>query len=397
VLDLVEHPARDRELSRSVGEVVAVLASFFTLSDHARYLPKERWRNLAARLPEEREAQRDERVASVPLSTVSRATITSEFASEGTPDGSGSCGSTFVHEALFYEDEAAFVAATAPMLRTAIAGDEPALVLLNEAKVAALRDELGADARRVQFVDMTEAGRNPARIIPLWQRFVDENACAGRRLRGIGEAIWATRSAPELVECQRHEVLLNLAFAGSDFLLLCPYNTGALAESVIEEARHSHRYLAVNGVEAPSTSYTGSARATARHTDPLSSPPPGANVFAFDATSIEAARHWAARQVCESPLGKQRSAEFVVAVNEVVTNSATHGGGWGMLRLWSEDGWVIAEASDHGMIDEVMAGRLAPALDSDRGRGLWIANQLCDLVQIRSLGDGTVVRLLSRP
>ena len=60
---------------------------------------------------------------------------------------------------------------------------------------------------------MAEIGANPACIIPAWRDFVDECAEAGRAIRGIGEPIWADRSPAELVECQRHESLLNLAFA----------------------------------------------------------------------------------------------------------------------------------------------------------------------------------------
>ena len=39
------------------------------------------------------------------------------------------------------------------------------------------------------------------------------------------------------------------------------------------------------------------------------------------------------------------------------------------------------------------AGRLQPVLDEPGGRGLWLANQLCDLVQVRTFADGNVVRI----
>ena len=37
--------------------------------------------------------------------------------------------------------------------------------------------------------------------------------------------------------------------------------------------------------------------------------------------------------------------------------------------------------------------RLRPDISQEGGRGLWLANQLCDLVKIRSGERGTVVRL----
>jgi hypothetical protein len=40
-----------------------------------------------------------------------------------------------------------------------------------------------------------------------------------------------------------------------------------------------------------------------------------------------------------------------------------------------------------------LTDRRRPAPNQDGGRGLWLANQLCDLVQIRSFPSGTTVRM----
>ena len=42
---------------------------------------------------------------------------------------------------------------------------------------------------------------------------------------------------------------------------------------------------------------------------------------------------------------------------------------------------------------QALVGRQLPADDAIGGRGIWMANQLCDLVQIRRLSTGNVVRL----
>ncbi|TMK62239.1 MAG: ATP-binding protein, partial [Actinobacteria bacterium] len=63
------------------------------------------------------------------------------------------------------------------------------------------------------------------------------------------------------------------------------------------------------------------------------------------------------------------------------------------LRLWEERDAVLCEVSDSGVLDEPLAGRRRPAREEPTGRGLWLVNQLCDLVQIRSFREGCVVRV----
>ena len=97
----------------------------------------------------------------------------------------------FRHEALLYAGDDGFVDGTLPWLREAVAAQEPALVVVSAARIARLRDELGADAEDVTFADMAEVGINPARIIPAWREFVDAHADAAA---GCGAS--ASRSGP---------------------------------------------------------------------------------------------------------------------------------------------------------------------------------------------------------
>ena len=56
----------------------------------------------------------------------------------------------------------------------------------------------------------------------------------------------------------------------------------------------------------------------------------------------------------------------------------------------------MVDVADQGRIDDLLVGRVLPPVDRLGGRGVWLANQLCDLVQIRS-GEGfTQVRLHTR-
>src|SRR4051794_1494681 len=164
----------------------------------------------------------------------------------------------FRHEALFYSGLEGFVEGTVPFLREGVQRDEAILVVVSADKIARLRLELGRDAEQVRFADMAHIGVNPARIIPAWRDFVQENVRAGRRMRGIGEPIWAARSPAELVECQLHESLLNVAFEGErGFILLCPYDVDSLGADVIAEAQASHPHLVERGSTRSSDRYRG--------------------------------------------------------------------------------------------------------------------------------------------
>ena len=66
------------------------------------------------------------------------------------------------------------------------------------------------------------------------------------RLRGIGAPISAARAGEELVDCQRHESLLNLAFPGAPLWLVCPYDVETLPPVVLDEARCSHPFLSLD-------------------------------------------------------------------------------------------------------------------------------------------------------
>lgn len=300
------------------------------------------------------------------------------------------------HEALFYAGPDDFVAQLVPFIAGGLSAGEPVLVAARSTQLARLRDGLGADADRLGMLDICGAGRNPARVIPAWQEFVDQHGASGRRLRGIGEPIWPSRTTDELVECQRHEALLNLAVAADAPLwLVCPYDVSALPLAVIDEARENHPFVTEAG--------TSAASALFRLPDPAVpfSPelPPAAadaDLFAFDVESLSALRRFVAARARAFGLAGERTSDLMLAINELATNSVRHGGGVGVVRMWLDGCAVVAEVRDRGCIDDPFAGRHRPAVGALGGRGLWLVNQLCDLVQVRSSADGCVVRIRLR-
>jgi anti-sigma regulatory factor (Ser/Thr protein kinase) len=302
------------------------------------------------------------------------------------------------HEAFFYAGDHEFMVGTLDFLHTAIAASEPTLVVLGAPKIRALKSALGAAADQVTFADMAAVGANPARIIPAWQDFTAMSARPGRRLRGIGEPIWATRSPAELSECQRHEALLNVAFAEADpdFWLMCPYDTNTLDREVLDEAARNHPYLRTSHGEVASRSFPGVEVLAAPFAAPMVAGPPGASTMEFATGDLHDVRAFVSVRASRLDLDAERVADLVLAVDEIATNSIRHGQGAGTLRMWTEGATVICEVRDRGRIVEPLADRTRADEYGEGGRGLWIANQLCDLVQIRTFATGSVVRLHMR-
>ncbi|MEO8691057.1 MAG: sensor histidine kinase, partial [Solirubrobacteraceae bacterium] len=238
----------------------------------------------------------------------------------------------FRHEVMLYDGPETFVDGAEPFIRTAVAAGEPIMVAVGAEKIDRLRSRLGEDADQVVFADMATLGANPARIIPAWQEFVDAHVGSGRALRGIGEPIWADRSPTELVECQCHEALLNVAFAAAgDFHLICPYDTGQLGADVIAEAERSHPFVA----GAASDAYRGHD-AVPQFAAPLPEPPADAAEYEISRDALVDLRHVTAAEAERAGLSRQRTHDLVLAVHEVATNSVRHGGGRGVLRVWLE-------------------------------------------------------------
>ena len=304
---------------------------------------------------------------------------------------------SFRHEALFYEGDDGFLQGTLPFITDALDADEPVLVAVDPHRAELLKDALGDRAREVQFVDMHELARNPARVIPAWREFLAEHAAAGRPLRGVGEPVWAGRSREEIDECERHEVLLNEAFAfGPRWHLLCPYDLGALDAKTIEAARLTHPAVMHEGISRRNRAYLPLHRAPGPFKGSLPNPPAEREELAYTARGLGAVRSLVAKRAAEAGLDETAREDLVLAINELVTNSVQYGGGGGSLRIWKEPGAFVCDVRDRGFIDDPLVGRLPPPVDQHGGRGLWLVNHLCDLVQVRSSPDGTIVRVHMR-
>ena len=132
---------------------------------------------------------------------------------------------SYRHEAFLWHDRTDFTDSLVPFVTDGLDAGEPVMVAIVGSTSTGCGRRWGRRATRCSFFDMAELGHNPAKIIPAWQKFIDTEAADGRPARGVGEPIWAGRDTDELIECQVHEALLNVAVDPTiPFWLVCPYD-----------------------------------------------------------------------------------------------------------------------------------------------------------------------------
>lgn len=300
----------------------------------------------------------------------------------------------FVHRAVVYRDDEDYVRRLAPFLAAGVAGGEAVLVMAGALKVKLLKEAMGHESRGVVFRDVTELGANPAWILPAWHAFLERHRAAGRPMRGVGESVWPGRRAPEVAECQIHEALLNIAVPATVPLqLVCPYDGQQLPADILAEVQRVHR-------DDRTPPRPAERRAAVRHLRQLfgrslPAPPAHALVMPFRAGDLRRVREVVAAQARPWLRVGHRQDRLVLAVHELATNSVVHGPGGGVLRVWRDGEGLACEVTDEGCFADATVGRLPPGEEQLHGRGVWLAHQLCDLVQVRSGPAGTAVRVWS--
>lgn len=300
---------------------------------------------------------------------------------------------TLEHDALFYTDAASYRAGLLEFVRTGLDRDEPVLVAVPQPGLSLLRSALAAgEATRVRTADMAQAGRNPGRIIgSVLTAFVREHE--GRRVRIVGEPIWAGRSADEYPACAEHEALINVALRDSPAYILCPYDVTRLDRAVLTDATRTHPTLASGTERWDSPRYTDPVAVAAWFDRGLTPAPSDADVLVIGPTTgPHTARRFVHEFAEQAGMNLDRLADLRTAVQELVINTVQHAGGSGLLTIWTTGQQVICQLQDGGRIADPLAGRRPPA-PPDIGHGLYTVHQVCDLVRVHRRRDGTTVRV----
>jgi anti-sigma regulatory factor (Ser/Thr protein kinase) len=299
----------------------------------------------------------------------------------------------FVHEALLYEDTDEYLAGTVPFITAGLAEGEPVAVAVPAPRLDQIRSALGADANRVVLRDMSLAGRNPGRIIP-GVLLAFASLYPNQRVRIIGEPIFPGRTSDEYPACAQHEALLNAAFAGRDATILCPYDLSALDPIWLDDALCTHPVVVTPTRRWESLRYGDPVEVAAGFNEALPEAPPHAFRANIALDGLADLRQRVTDEALAAGLSPEKALDFVLAANELASNTIAHTSGAGTLAVWSDEEYVMCQVNDGGHIDNPLAGRIpVAAASSEGGRGLLLVHHVCDLVRVHTIEGATAIRV----
>ena len=301
-------------------------------------------------------------------------------------------GTEFRHCALFYQDPADSLTAVLDFVRDGLARRDPVSIAVSGPTALLLRRAVGDEQSGVEFHEMAELGRNPSRILSAANDFAASHR--GQPVRRVEEPLWPRRSPAEVTEAIRHEALVNLAFRGTPVSVLCLYDLMRLSPALTSCAEQTHPVVSAGGRTRVSADYLGPGVLPPECDYPLG-PAPDDAARLFYTRDLRSVRDLVAEHATAAGLSRGRTADLIIAASEVAANTLKHTPNGGQLLIWHTCDEVICQLADRGTISDPLAGRRRPDRASS-GYGLWVVNQICDLVELRSAPGRTVARLHMR-
>jgi anti-sigma regulatory factor (Ser/Thr protein kinase) len=297
------------------------------------------------------------------------------------------------HTALLYHSEREYVDLLGRFITEGLERAQPVLVAVPGDNLASLRGALGDAATHVTMADITEFGRNPGRILAAELAFIQRHP--GQHTRIIGEPVWAGRTASEYPACLHHEALANIAFAGYDATVVCPYDASRLDSSVLADACVTHPLIWQGGSRNDSLQFALDA-ALEHCNQPLGTNPAAVTYTVNEPADLAGARRCGGRYGRLLGMSEDRVADLLLIVTELATNSLHHADGTCRLAFWYEAGHIVCGARDMGRWTDPLAGRRPPRAKGLGPYGLFVVNAIADLVRTHTSPAGTTIHAYLR-
>ncbi|MFG2043347.1 anti-sigma factor RsbA family regulatory protein [Dactylosporangium sp. NPDC048998] len=303
---------------------------------------------------------------------------------------------TLIHQALLFDSPSVFLAAAVPFVTEGVRRGDTVLAVTSAEHEELLREHLDGVAERITFLPASGWFDSPGRTLNAHHRRIDELPGTTGILRVLGEPVWAGLDPLETSEWGRYESVMNVALAGARAWLMCGYDSRTLPTAIVDDARRTHPALTVGTRSEVSAAYADPVHYYAERNAPLL-PRPAQGVERLPHfVDMGPVRQFVAVHAIRLGVPADRLDDFTLAVNEIATNAVRHGAGHGEVRIWATGRRVVCEITDSGHATDNFLGFLRADPHAGHGHGLWIARQICDLLEMRTGESGTTVRLHMR-
>ena len=299
------------------------------------------------------------------------------------------------HSVAFHDSEPELTAQLLDVVTAALRTGEPLALALRPTTDRELRAALGGLPDAIQLARPGGPdGPSGQTLAARWALELRTLTLSGQRPVSVVAEHWGAYDGADGGFWTELDAAVNIALSDLPVDMTCFYPAFPLHGSVLEGARRNHRTLRRGDRLVDNTDYVPPhevLRAMPAPAPLLLGPPDlrrtcGAWALNEVRTDVEEAMH-------EAGFGQDRTEDVVVAVNVIATNAVEHGPGDAELCLWTDLDGLVVEVHDRGVLVNALPGLIAPHPAEPRGRGVWIARQLCDALHVWADAEGTHVRL----
>lgn len=303
-------------------------------------------------------------------------------------------GVTAVHQALIYSGRDDYSEVVAAFIREGLEAGERTMLMAPPARLSWVREAMGPDAGEVVFVDSTGAYGIQSHATRAMLQYLGQDR---RPSRVVAEQDLAGRWPFEIRDYTRMEAAANVVYRSFPARILCPYDATALDDEVLAWCRQTHPELIDARGCRESPEFRDPRSFVASSTSVVQPPPSAASMGFATLAEVSAARRFVGERLRRARMDPPTAGDITVAAVEILTNALLHGRAPRSVHLYEEAGMLVVHVRDSGTgLADPLAGFFPPSSDITHGRGLWMARQLCNTVEVASDHTGTHVRLLAR-
>jgi anti-sigma regulatory factor (Ser/Thr protein kinase) len=303
----------------------------------------------------------------------------------GSPDAATPPG--LVHRALVHHGEDELLAHLTTFAREGVEAGDETMVVASPRRLWAVRSEVGADAPVGWLPNRITSTRVGVAFDDI-RRQVAARAGDGR-VRVAADWDLTGMTGSERRAFMRWEAAATAILAHADATVLCCHDGADPAVAAGARATHPQVWSEAGwGADAayrPPADHLRAAEAPA--------PPDGEPLLLGDPWDLARIRERIGGAGVAAGVDARVLADFQIAANEAAVNALWHARGPRDARVSVTDGALVFEVRDGGPGLDPLRAHDPPAPGGDSGRGLWIAHQLADVVQVIPDDGGTRLRL----